>query len=121
MDSAVLTAKALCTISVRSKGAAGQLDKLARELFADGIDPIEYKCLRCGTEWDCSPCDEWRDRTCSNCYSERVVITKVRLEFSNWGEQNGGEREQRERFERAKQAYDFVASKLARAKEPTNG
>lgn len=112
--SKILTAKALCTISVRSKSAQVQLNKIATDVHADGADPIEYKCLRCGLEWDCCPLDEWENRTCSNCYSERVVITKVRLEFSNWGEQNGGEKEQRERYEAAKRAYDFVADKLAR-------
>lgn len=36
--------------------------------------------------------------TCSNCYSERVLLIRVRLGFSNWGKQNGGKCQQLERI-----------------------
>lgn len=117
-ESKILTAKALCTISTRSTSARANLNKLAQQLYADGADPIELKCLRCGIEWEISPIDDWHQATCSNCYSERLVITKILLEFDNWGDQNGGEKEQRERYERAKDAYDRVAEKLDLLRAP---
>ena len=77
------------------------LRDLAERFTADAVDPSEYKCLRCHCEWEQPAGYEWRTVTCSNCYSERVVITIVRLGFQNWGEQNGGEAEQRARHEKA--------------------
>jgi DNA-directed RNA polymerase subunit RPC12/RpoP len=98
----MLTTKAPCTILVTSKSAPNMLREMSEHFYADAVDPLEYKCLRCGLQWDDSPLRSYRDVTCSNCYSERVVITMVRLGFENWGEQNGGEREQRDRYEHAK-------------------
>lgn len=112
--SKILILKVPCNISVRGKTAALSLDKTAKKWFSDGADPVDFKCLRCGTEWDELPPSEWHTKTCSNCYSDRVVIVGVRVEFNNWGEQNGGEREQMERYESAKQ----LRARLAQAMQP---
>jgi DNA-directed RNA polymerase subunit RPC12/RpoP len=99
----MLTTKALTTILVGSKSAQRRLREMAERFHADAVDPLEYKCLRCHLEWDDSPVTDYRTVTCSNCYSDRVVLTMVRLGFENWGEQNGGVQEQRARYEKAKQ------------------
>ena len=39
--------------------------------------------------------------TCSNCYSEAVYITGLRMTFHNWGEQNGGDAERDGRYNSA--------------------
>lgn len=105
----VLTTKAPCTILVTSGTARVQFNVLIEQFHADDVRPSEFKCLRCGLEWEADPLTDFRTVTCSNCYSERVILTIVRLSFENWGEQNGGEREQRDRYENAKRQ---VASAL---------
>lgn len=87
-----------CNIQTKRKWAGTALGKLYSDTFADGCDPIAYKCLDCGLEWGTSPLDDWREKTCSNCYSERLAITKVRLEYDNWGAQNGGRDEMEKRM-----------------------
>lgn len=107
----VLTAKIPVTILCRCKTAHSRLRDLAERYHADGCDPLEYKCLRCHDEWDDSPLRDYREVVCSNCYSERVILTMVRLDFENWGEQNGGEKEQRDRWQRA--VNDFAKANAA--------
>ena len=94
------TINAPCEILVTSKSARDRLRKIGEHFHSDLVDPAEVKCLRCHTEWD-NFCAGYRTITCSNCYSDRVIITAVRLAFLNWGEHNGGEAEQRERFKAA--------------------
>lgn len=93
-----VTCNVPCTILVTSDSARERINALAIRHHADAVDPIWYKCLRCHCEWDMSPCTDPKTVSCSNCYSSRVVVTVVRLAFDSWGEQNGGEREQRKRY-----------------------
>ena len=111
----MLTCEAPTTILVTSKSASQRLRELAERFTADAVDPLEYKCLRCHCEWPREACYDWRTAVCSNCYSERVIITVVRLGFENWGEHNGGEAEQRKRYDAA-----VKATKKAMAATRTN-
>ena len=113
-----LTVYALCTVLAKSKTAPQQLSKMAERYTADGIDPIACKCLRCHCEWDDVILQDYRTMSCSNCYSDRVVITAVRLSFNNWGEQNGGETEQRKRYDAAKQECTLAFELMERLREP---
>lgn len=97
----MLTLEAPCTLLCRTAAAPLRLRELAEMFTADAVDPKEYKCLRCGCEWEREYGYDWKTAACSNCYSERVIVTVVRLGFENWGEQNGGESEQRQRYENA--------------------
>lgn len=98
----MLTTNVRTNIRCRSQKADESIHAVMEGKHADAADPIAYKCLRCHLEWEDGPCDSWRTKTCSNCYSDNVVIAKIRLGFQNWGEQNGGAEEQRSRYERAK-------------------
>lgn len=97
----MLTTMAPCTILVTCKSAGPRLREMAERFHADVVDPMEYRCCRCGLEWDDSPLRDYREVVCSNCYSERVVLTMVRLGFDDWGPQNGGSREQSKRLKEA--------------------
>jgi hypothetical protein len=92
---------AAVTILARSSSASVRLRKLAEQVNADGADVIAIRCCRCKLEWDDVVLQDYREIVCSNCYSERVVITTVRLMFHNWGEQNGGMAAQKIRVEGA--------------------
>lgn len=85
-------------IMARSKTAHKRLLRLGNDLHADQVDPIFYKCLGCGCEWEDSPLRDYSEVVCSNCYGERVKLTKVRLWFRDWGPQNGGVEEQMSRY-----------------------
>lgn len=91
-----------CSIHARSQRVQKALARVARHYYADVAEPTEYCCKRCHCQWDDSPTRNPQEVTCSNCYSENITIAKVRLTFHNWGEQNGGEPEMRERYEFAK-------------------
>jgi DNA-directed RNA polymerase subunit RPC12/RpoP len=82
---------------------------MERRFHCDAIDPMEYECARCGCAWDDAVLTDYRKVVCSNCYSERVLLVAVRLTFHNWGEQNGGVREQMERYRAAKAAATRAA------------
>ena len=112
------TVDALCTILAKSKTAQQRLNEMAEKYTADGIDPIACKCLRCHCEWDDVLLRDYRTMSCSNCYSDRVIITAVRLSFNNWGEQNGGEAEQRKRYEAAKRQCTPAFELMERFREP---
>ena len=101
MNESWLNLKMPCRILTRSGSAAARLHKLSKRFYADGIDPIEYKCTQCGCSWDEAVLTDYREVTCSNCYSERVLLVAVRLTFHDWGEQNGGKKKQRDRYEHA--------------------
>lgn len=103
-----LTTYAPCTILVTARTASARIAAAAMEANADWCDVRAFRCLRCGLSWEAELCVEWRTTTCSNCYSERVVITLLRLSFDNWGEHNGGEPAQRARWECAKAKWDRV-------------
>jgi DNA-directed RNA polymerase subunit RPC12/RpoP len=113
----MLTVNVPTTILCRCKTAHSRLRELSERYCADACDPMEYKCLRCHCEWDDSLLRDYREVVCSNCYSDRVILTMVRLGFENWGEQNGGEKEQRERYQRAVDAFAKANAGIARMKE----
>ena len=113
-----LTVDALCTVLAKSKTAPHRLNEMAERYTADGIDPIACKCLQCHCEWDDVLLRDYRTMSCSNCYSDRVVITAVRISFNNWGEQNGGEAEQRKRYEAAKQECTPAFELMERLRQP---
>lgn len=113
-----LIVNALCTILAQSKTAPRCLAEMAERYTADGIDPIACKCLRCHCEWDDVILQDYRTMSCSNCYSDRVVITAVRLSFNNWGEQNGGEAEQQKRYEAARQECTPAFRLMERLRQP---
>jgi len=98
----VLTTNVPCAIKCRAKDANEQITALMEQYAADAADPVSFKCLRCKDEGYDGPLSSWRHKVCSNCYSENVMIVKVRLGFENWGDQNGGEAQQRERYDRAR-------------------
>lgn len=110
-----LTTKACCTILVTSNSARERLGEIATQYTADGISPLEYRCPRCGLNWDANPLTDFREVTCSNCYNERIVLTMVRLDFENWGEQNGGETEQRGRYDRAVREFAPALAAIEKA------
>ena len=83
--------------SVTAKSTPLRLRRLGERLAVDAIDPLWYRCRSCGLVWDDSPLRDYEDVVCSNCYSERVMLVRVRLGFHNYGKQNGGKSEQIER------------------------
>lgn len=97
-----LTLKFPCRILARSKSAQTRLQRIEKQTNCDDIDPFEYECSRCGCRWDDAVLTDYREVVCSNCYSDRVLLVLLRLTFHNWGNQNGGKKEQRERFQAAK-------------------
>lgn len=91
-----------CTILIKGPQAHQRLCELTKRLYGDDAYPHSYRCSRCGLEWKhASVGDEWLNVTCSNCYSDRVVLIEARLIFQDWGEQNGGKVERDARYERA--------------------
>lgn len=109
-----------CRIPARSKGADRMLARHERRFYADGVDPIEFQCNDCGQRDDriTTNRDEWAKKTCSNCYSERVLIVGIRLTFHNWGEQNGGAKERDDRYEHALQIIaEHSSTKRPQAKK----
>jgi hypothetical protein len=106
-----------CKIMARSKTAYERLYRWHEKTYlSDGADPARLKCKSCGFEWWCEALDEWQEATCSNCYGERLMLTGARLEFNNWGIQNGGskERDDRMRFARTKaKAYGTLLKRPA--------
>lgn len=118
VDSESRILKAPCTILVRSQTAKQQLSALLDQFHADAVYPLGFKCNCCGLEWEGSPFSEWTTVDCSNCYSQRAVLTVVELEFCNWGEQNGGTAERDERYEDAKRYVYPVMRELESLKEP---
>ncbi len=91
-----------CKMLVRSKTARDRFNKLSSRLFADGADPCGFHCLGCGFKWDDEPLTDWQNVYCSNCYSGRVLLVSMRLEFNSWGKQNGGIAEAKNRLEAAR-------------------
>jgi hypothetical protein len=88
-----------CRILAHSKTVIRRMAWVAEKLHADNVHPWEYECRRCHCVWRDAVLADPQQVTCSNCYGDNIVISKVRLTFENWGEQNGGEREQRQRYE----------------------
>jgi len=87
-------------IRADSKTAVGQLAKIARSYFADESQPFEFTCKQCKVVTpEAHMHSEWKTATCSNCYSERMYVSKVRLTYYNWGEHNGGDAELIDRHE----------------------
>lgn len=113
----MLTLLAPCTILVNSLTTSKRLRELAEQFQSDATDPVEFKCVRCGCAWERCVSNDYNTVTCSNCYSERVIITIVRLGFENWGEQNGGEKEQRARYEKAGREVSAAMKALAKLKD----
>lgn len=98
---------ASCRIPARAKSASAMLGRYASRYYADSVDPVKFKCTDCGQEDEriTTNRDEWVEITCSNCYSESVMIAGIRLTFFDWGEQNGGKKERDDR-------YSFAEDKL---------
>ena len=87
-----------CMIRAHARSASQAISRIARKAHADAADPVNYRCMECHLEWHDSPLRNPADVSCSNCYSDSILIRGVRLRFQNWGDQNGGEKEQRERY-----------------------
>lgn len=98
-------------VRIVAKTAKRQLHRVYQQIHADAVDPILYQCRRCKTTWDDTPLRDYEQVTCSNCYSENVLIISVRLMFRNWGRQNGGKREQRDRYRAAKRKVKATRDK----------
>ena len=96
-----------CRIPSRGSSADKMLDRHSKDLYADTVDPIKFKCDDCGQEDEriTTNRDEWAQMSCSNCYSDHMLIVGVRLTFFDWGEQNGGKAERDDR-------YNFALEKL---------
>ncbi len=72
-----------CFIDTRVKDVRKRIAKVAYQKHdADGYDVYAFICRDCGCDWDASTYAEhsFQDATCPNCYSEKVSITKLRLE-----------------------------------------
>ena len=95
-----------CNLLVTAASTPARLSQMCNQYHADGIDPMAYRCARCHLHWDGSPADDYKTVTCSNCYSDNVWLTRVRLAFDNRGQNNDGAKAQRERFEKAKLLAD---------------
>jgi len=104
------------TILCASPNANTVLNELQASYYADDIEPIEVKCTRCGLEWKPSQQSHWTASVCSNCYSDRVVVTVVRLQFEDWGNQNGGGMERDERWQAAARLCASTMDRLERLK-----
>jgi len=96
-----------CNIELWDKEARRKIQFLCDSFHADAVDPLEYKCSRCNCAWDSDILGGMEAVTCSNCYSGQVLLTKARLAFYNWGEQNGGELEQMDRYRIALKAVEL--------------
>lgn len=73
-----------CHIDTRWKSARKRLAKIAYiEHASDGYDPWVFQCRSCGCKWDATDFagQNFETVACSNCYSEKVSITQVRLEY----------------------------------------
>lgn len=101
----IRTLFARCSIVARDSKAIETTHATAKKYHADHAQPWACRCTDCRIEWALDLSD-WKTVTCSNCYGEHVRVVWVRLEFQNWGEQNGGEKEMLGR-------YNFALSKGA--------
>ena len=105
-----------CKIMARSNTAHTRLYRgHEKRYFADSADPARLKCLGCGFEWGCCALEEWQNATCSNCYSEKLMLIAARLEFNSWGAQNGGVKERDGRFQYAKETARKLGTLLRKA------
>lgn len=95
--------KVPCEIQVTDAHANDQLRGLLDLYFADAVDPIDFLCPRCGLKWERSGTSDWERTTCSNCYNDHVVLIACNVEFANWGEHNGGDKEMDQRYHAARQ------------------
>lgn len=105
----MLTCLYSCRILAHGPNVMRKIAWVGNQLHADVADPWEFECRSCHSTWMVDGFADPREVTCSNCYSTNIVISALRLGFENWGEQNGGEREQRERYDSA------MARPMARA------
>ncbi len=110
-----LTLSFPCRILTRSKSARTRLRRIEKRTYCDSIDPLEYECARCHCTWGDAVLTDYREVTCSNCYSDRVLLVNLRLTFHNWGNQNGGKKEQRERYDAARMLADAAPDAKASA------
>ncbi len=73
-----------CSIAVgcKSRNPRAKIDKLTKDSGAFLVSPWGFLCIDCQTEWGdtaISVSTDIRTVSCSNCYSDRVVLTAVRL------------------------------------------
>lgn len=47
-----------------------------------GIDPETVRCGDCGCKWDTSSLAQVETVSCSNCYSDNVWLTALRVEMA---------------------------------------
>lgn len=92
-----------CRILAHGKNVFRKINWIATHLHADAADPWEYECRRCHQTWGDAVLTDPHQVACSNCYSDNIVLVKLRLAFQNWGEHNGGVKEQRSRWTSALQ------------------
>ena len=97
----MLTCSFRCRILAHGKNVLLRMTWIMDQLHADAVDPWEYECRSCRCIWGDAVLTDPREVTCSNCYSDNVVISKLRIGFENWGENNGGKAEQLQRYNAA--------------------
>lgn len=90
-----------CRLKVAGKHAQSKVHQIALSLRADHAEPASLRCPGCKLSWPIGSFTDWKTASCSNCYSSAVWIKTVRLQFINWGENNGGKAEMLSRYEKA--------------------
>lgn len=89
-----------CKIRIGKHGAKQPIDRMWKSLTVQqraitwGVDAHLAVCNRCGQEIDLNGDVNLRDVSCSNCYSDTINLTAIKLwqptqdEIDSWG---GGE------------------------------
>ena len=68
-----------------SKNPIRQMVKRGEQLGAVATDPWEFRCSDCRLRWEVSPMTDIRTVVCSNCYSDKVRLTAIRIEvLDDW-------------------------------------
>jgi hypothetical protein len=70
-----------CAIPLHAPDMLDQCKRLAYERkHADGFGPALYRCNDCGLHWDVDALASF-NVSCSNCYSDNITVTGLRLFF----------------------------------------
>jgi Zn finger protein HypA/HybF involved in hydrogenase expression len=71
-----------CSIEA-GKFAANPIRQMVRrgeQLGAIATDPLEFRCSDCRLRWEADTFTDVRTVVCSNCYSDKVRMTAIRIE-----------------------------------------
>lgn len=89
-----------CKIRIGKHGAKNPVDRMWKSLtkrqaaITWGVDPHRAVCVRCGQEIDVYDDANLHEISCSNCYSDTINLTAIKLwqpterEIKSWGSES---------------------------------